>query len=202
MLFNRRSALRLVLLSGIAAFGLVSAPLAGGGIALFVDIPREDTDSRLRDAVFIARARGCAGPGATFHITAEGLVNGKRVSKVLTPIDATPTDKSVASPIFGIRREWPQEGNWVVSIIAHSAPYCYPEMKNGKPTGKRVETRLEESVIVPILPDGTPQMRVTPGAKYEKFVDFIRIASENREKAIVKILSAPVTIAQTNSRNK
>ena len=191
MLFTRRAALKLALFSGIAAatIGLATAPLAGGGIALLVDMPRPDDDPRLQEAVLTARARGCAGVNATITATAEGVVNGKRVSQTLTPIDATPTDKGVTLPVIGIRREWPREGTWVVSIVAKSAPYEYAEMKNGKSTGKRLKGWMEESIIVSVLPDGSLETRATPGGKYDRQLHAIRTNRNEHTKTVTRLLT-------------
>jgi hypothetical protein len=190
MLFTRRSVLQLAVFAGIAAttVGLVSATLAGG-FGIFVHLPGPNDDPRVKDAVLVAQVGGCHGPGSSVVITAEGMVNGKRITKTLTPIDVTPTDKEIPFPTFGIRREWPNEGKWVISITGIGQPWNYPDMKNNKPTGKLLSARPTIVALVPISPDGTPEIRATPVTKGDREVNVIRIGKADREKTIARLLT-------------
>lgn len=71
---------------------------------------------QMKRSAFVFRTPGCA-PDARAEVsaTAEGKVDGQRRS---IPLKVVPA----ASPnVFGIFREWPNQGIWVVSIKAHCA---------------------------------------------------------------------------------
>lgn len=67
-----------------------------------------------KDASMAVRAENCAEP-AKVQITgtAEGLVNGARRSVPVRLVPAT------APGAFAVSRDWPREGVWVVSLVAH-----------------------------------------------------------------------------------
>jgi hypothetical protein len=90
-------------------------PVRAGGFGILVELPSAAWGKARTDGtVLIARAEGCHGPGAMIAAKAEGLVNGKRVSIPLR-LD------TVGVEAYGLKRQWPKEGVWVVSITAKSA---------------------------------------------------------------------------------
>jgi hypothetical protein len=81
-----------------------------GGFWFTVEAPAERKDVRLKDAVLVVRTYLCGEEGAAkINAKAEGLVDGKRKGIVLTPFEIKPG-------VYGVRREWPSKGDWVVSI--------------------------------------------------------------------------------------
>ena len=98
-------ALALVLLSTLAP-----ASLAGG---FYLEIERPSSaDPAMKDVVLVARPYGCHKPeDAQLTATAEGIVNGKRVS---VPVQFTQPSKGV----FTLKKQWGADGVWVLAISA------------------------------------------------------------------------------------
>lgn len=77
------------------------------------------------DTALVVAAEGCHNPAdARLEGTAEGMVDGKRQSIALK---FTPTSKP---GVYAIKKQWPSEGNWVLSI---TGAYL------GRSTTRRVE---------------------------------------------------------------
>lgn len=89
---------------------LMLAPLAfAGGFYLEVERPAS-SDASLKDVVLLVHPTGCHKPeDANLTATAEGIVNGERVS---VPLQFTRTAKGV----FAIKKQWGAEGAWVLAI--------------------------------------------------------------------------------------
>lgn len=70
----------------------------------------------LKRAAFVFRSHGCADP-AKVEVTgkAEGRVNGQRRTLPLRIAAAS------TPGVFGVNREWPAEGVWVISLAAKCA---------------------------------------------------------------------------------
>ena len=89
-------------LTSVTAMGL------GGGFFLSVSTPERPSD----DSVLLVSPQGCGQPrDAKISGSAEGLVKGHRLS---LPLDM----KMDSSGTYRIRREWPQEGVWVLAVTA------------------------------------------------------------------------------------
>ncbi len=89
-------------LTSVTAMGL------GGGFFLSVSTPERPSD----DSVLLVSPQGCGQPSdAKISGSAEGLVKGHRLS---LPLDM----KMDSSGTYRIRREWPQEGVWVLAVTA------------------------------------------------------------------------------------
>lgn len=188
MTTSDRSLYRRALLGSAAAFavaGLISLRMShAGGWALTVDVPRADQDARHTEYALIVRAVGCGGPGSQVTATAEGLVDGKRVSRTLEMTDLSTN----YMPVYGLRRTWPTEGRWT---LAFRAKRNFGVYKNDKPTGEVRAAYL--NVLVPLAEDGTPMTRQTPGAKYPTFLKTVPVAEADREKQI-KLMLVPTTV--------
>lgn len=98
---------------------LLSAPLLAGSMFLEIGKPA-NPEAAAKGAVLVTRITACHSPEKTvFSATAEGLTKSGRQSVPLKLI-------SLSSPdTFGIAREWPESGEWVVKIVATN-----PEYKN------------------------------------------------------------------------
>jgi hypothetical protein len=92
---------------------LLTATLYGGGFALSVDQVSASPEARAQHAVLLARITSCADPEkSTVTATAEGIVNGKRTTIPLKVV-------KLAEPgAFAVTRELPQEGDWVIRLVA------------------------------------------------------------------------------------
>ena len=138
--------------------GIANAMIGGFGVA--VTLPNPD-DARQKDAVLAIQPVGCHGPGASVIIFAEGIVNGRRQTIALHPINldspSTPTNATQTSaPVGGtpssqikqgdtfiLKREWPAQGTWVLSITAR---------KEYEGAGKT--QTMDAHVVVPIDASG------------------------------------------------
>ena len=126
--------LRLLLpLMALAAVALSSGSAArAGGFGLFVELPTSPgvasryTPEQLKDGLLIVRALGCHGPGSLVAAKAEGLVDGVRVSRNVTL-------QSLGGDSYLVRRQWPDQGVWALSISAKSASPVGPPAERFHP---------------------------------------------------------------------
>jgi hypothetical protein len=89
---------------------VVSLPLFAGGFYLEFGSPT----AKVKDSIAVVRPTGCHEPHkAQLTAVAEGVVAGVRKSVPLTlvPVDA-------AAGVYAIKREFPAEGKWVITIVA------------------------------------------------------------------------------------
>ncbi|MEK7407236.1 MAG: hypothetical protein AAB225_19350 [Acidobacteriota bacterium] len=101
-----------------------------GGFFLTLGNPSASGDPKARDAFVTVRADGCHMPSlARISGKAEGLVNGRRQS---VPLKLTALS---SKGVYAVRREWPADGVWVVSL---SGSYL------GRTTG----------AVIPVTPEG------------------------------------------------
>jgi hypothetical protein len=130
---NRYSGRGIVATFSLLFVGIANALFGGFGVAVTLPDPN---DARQKDAVLAIQPVGCHGPGASVIARAEGIVNGVRQTVVLHPINLdtplTPTNAGRTSvPVGGtpspqikqgdtfiLKREWPAQGTWVLSITA------------------------------------------------------------------------------------
>lgn len=93
---------------------LAAATLAyGGGFYLELGNPAASAEAQSKNAVLTARLTGCHEPEkATIEGTAEGTIDGKRQS---IPLKV----QAMATPgMYAIAQLWPNEGTWVIRLIA------------------------------------------------------------------------------------
>ena len=100
--------------------GIANALFGGFGVA--VTLPNLN-DPKQKDAVLAVQPVGCHGPGASVIARAEGIVNGSRKTIALHPINLNPQRCAPEGQVrqgdtFILKREWPAEGTWVLSITA------------------------------------------------------------------------------------
>jgi hypothetical protein len=127
-----------------ALFATTAVRAGGFGILVTQPTPTDiASDARLTDAFLVVQAAGCHGPGASLTVTAEGINNGKRVSlaQPLTRLDTT----EVGIDRYAMRREWPAQGSWVLSVVANAKPVVIK--------GKTYKT--QSRLIIDVKPDGS-----------------------------------------------
>ena len=135
---NRHPARRFVVLASLTSALLlaIALPALAGGFQLSVETP---IDAQSKEAVLIARTFGCHQPAdAKLSASAEGFVNGNRQS---LPLEL----RSIGSGVYAIRKQWPSEGKWVLTIT-------------GKYNG------MISSVLVELGPNGS----VLPGTRLQE----------------------------------
>lgn len=111
------------------------APLLAGGFFIELGNPSASSDIKAKNAVIVARLTGCHEPEkGALEATAEGIVDGKRQS--------VPLKVSVLSApgTFAISQQWPDEGNWIVKLVAKH----------------------------PVFPDGTSALVRVKGSTFER----------------------------------
>jgi hypothetical protein len=91
-------------------FALTLTPLSfAGGFYISIERPPAG-DEAFEGAVVLVRPYGCHQPeDAQMSGTAEGIVNGKRVS---VPLQFTKTTKGV----YAVKKQWDANGAWVLAI--------------------------------------------------------------------------------------
>lgn len=93
-------------MSILAALAAATVSLAGG---FYLQVAAPDS-KEAQGAVLLVRAYGCVTPeDAELVATAEGIVQGERRS-----IKLELTHRGAG--VYAIRRQWPQEGVWVLAI--------------------------------------------------------------------------------------
>ena len=106
------------ILTAVLAAGFVASPVFAGALTLTADDPTTSKEAAAKYAVFAAHTTACHSPElTTITATAEGIVNGKRISVPLHVI-------RLSQPgYYAVAREWPNEGAWVVKMIAKNPEY-------------------------------------------------------------------------------
>jgi hypothetical protein len=101
-------------------FGLciMAAPLFAGALLLEVGNPAANPEAIEKRAVVLARITACHSPEkTTVTASAEGVINGIRQTIPLKVISLS------TAGTFAVTREWPEEGNWAVKMIATNPDY-------------------------------------------------------------------------------
>jgi hypothetical protein len=97
--------------------GLLFSPaLTAESLQIQIASPVAAQMYQMKRSAFVFRTSGCP-PEAKpeFSATAEGKVDGQRRSLVLKVVTGSPPN------VFGIFREWPAQGVWVVNLKARCA---------------------------------------------------------------------------------
>ena len=138
---SRKSARTLLTLAalGSAMFLAIASPALAGGFQLSIETPSKSTDPQLKDVVLVTRTYGCHQPAdAKITAIAEGFVNGQRKSVQLDL-------NSIASGVYAIKRQWPAEGKWVLTITgAYNGMTSSVLVELGRNGEVIAGTRLEE----------------------------------------------------------
>jgi len=102
----------------IIAVGIVAPSLFAGAFVLQIGSPAGNPEAQKNNGVLVARVTACRSPEKTaITATAEGRENGIRKSIPLKVIPLT------TAGAFAITREWPEQGTWVVKLIATNPEY-------------------------------------------------------------------------------
>lgn len=108
------------LLTTVLAAGFAAIPVFAGALTLQADDPKANSEAMAQHAIVLAHTTACHSPADTvITATAEGIVNGKRVSTPLRVI------RLKEAGYFAVTKEWKGSGAWVVKMIATN-----PEYKN------------------------------------------------------------------------
>lgn len=104
-------------LLGIAAALASAASLIAGGFLLELGKPSANPEAQAKHAVLVVRSIACVAPEkTTVTATAEGVLNGKRQS---IPLKLIPLagEGVYAQSTFALTRQWPADGNWVITLM-------------------------------------------------------------------------------------
>ncbi|MBI4890164.1 MAG: hypothetical protein HY821_06025 [Acidobacteria bacterium] len=95
-----------------AAAAMMTLPALAGGFWLNVGNAEANTEAKAMNALFTVMPSGCGEPtNAKVTATAEGMVNGKRVSQTVKL-------SAVRPGLYAVTKQWPAEGKWAVRVIA------------------------------------------------------------------------------------
>ena len=95
---------------------LTAGQLYAEDFAIQIASPVAAQSYQMKRSAFVFRTTGCtASSRPEVTATAEGLISAKRRTLPLK-VTAAPT-----SGVYGVFREWPEEGLWIVNITAHCA---------------------------------------------------------------------------------
>jgi|SRR5271165_514281 len=91
----------------------LAGQLMAGGFYLSLGNPEASPEARKLNAVLTIQATGCHDPAtATLSASAIGVVNGQRREIPLKVLPLSPAGR------FALVREWPNEGRWVIKLVA------------------------------------------------------------------------------------
>lgn len=97
---------------------ILAAPLLAGALLVEVANPASNPEALKNHAVLVARITACHSPEkTTVSATAEGVVNGVRQSIPLKVMSLS------TAGTFAVAHEWPQQGTWVIKMIATNPEY-------------------------------------------------------------------------------
>ena len=101
------------ILQTLALVPLALAPLFGGGMILEIGNAKANPAALAKQGVILARLTACQSPAkGVWAATVEGLVAGKRQTLPLK------VDNLAEPGVWSISRAWPNEGKWVVPLVA------------------------------------------------------------------------------------
>lgn len=106
------------ILHTLALVPLALAPLFGGGMILEIGNAKANPAAVAKQGVILARLTACQAPAkGILAATAEGIVAGKRLTLPLK------VDNLAEPGVWSIARSWPNEGKWVVRLVASHPEY-------------------------------------------------------------------------------
>jgi hypothetical protein len=112
---------------------------------LSIESPVNPADASVRDAVCLIHAATHDGTPTLSDLSAsaEGLVGKSRQSIVLR-LDATPKPG-----VFAVRKQWPNDGTWVLRISLYSTTALVALDRAGNVASVRIPTTLSEGRPIP-----------------------------------------------------
>lgn len=130
-----------------------SAPVGAPWVSL--EVPANPMDPETRGAAFVVHAYYHQNPARyPASGTAEGLVDGKRVS---IPLEFTATSRP---GVYAVRQQWADEGHWVVSVGLNAGGDGPTLLVELGPNGGSEDTRFYG---VPAKALALRSVRVVPG---------------------------------------
>ncbi|MDQ2844534.1 MAG: hypothetical protein M3Y72_26500 [Acidobacteriota bacterium] len=100
------------------ALSILAVPLFAGALLLEVGNPASNPEALRSHAVLVARITACHSPEkTTVAATAEGVLNGLRKSIPLKVLSLS------TAGTFAVAREWPEQGTWVIKMVATNPDY-------------------------------------------------------------------------------
>lgn len=106
------------LCKSLIVLSTITAPLLAGGLWLEIGNPAASPEAQAKHAVLMVRATSCHSPAKTsITASAEGIVDGVRRS---VPLKVAPLS---TAGTFAITREWPEQGIWVIKLVATNPEY-------------------------------------------------------------------------------
>ena len=98
-----------------AALVALAGQLLAGGFFLQLGNPAANPEAQKLNSVLVIKATGCHDPaGANLTATAIGTVNGQRREIPLK------VDRLSEAGAFSITRQWPNQGKWVIELVARN----------------------------------------------------------------------------------
>ena len=129
-------------LVAVLAAGFVAAPVFAGALTLQADDPTANPEAVAKNAIVAAHTTACVSPEKTVvTATAEGIVDGKRVSMPLKVIRLSQAGS------YAVAREWPASGAWVVKMIATNPDYKNYATSIVVPAESGAESRAKAKVF-------------------------------------------------------
>ena len=133
--------------------------LAGGWFTISIGQPSAHSDPKAHTAAFTIQVYGCAANATEVTATAEGLVDGKRVSVPLqltylsggrNDIEFTPGRQAVSgwpSHAMAVSKSWPTTGTWLIRVVAGAGSLTHSALVAVGPDGvDRAATRTQARV--------------------------------------------------------
>lgn len=143
---------------GCAAALATATALIAGGIVLDIGKP-VSPEAQAKNALLVVHGWSCIGQeNTTISGTAEGVVNGRHESLHLTLIPLK------AQGVYAVTRQWPAEGNWVLTFVMQNPRFASPrsamvkldngsvdwaavQQFNGAPSKTQIEAALNSTAL-------------------------------------------------------
>lgn len=128
-----------------AATSSVARPAFKSPAWLSIEAPVNPYDPTTRGEALLVHTQLVSGNSRMSELTgsAEGLVNGARRS-ISLHFDSLPRLNT-----FGVRRQWPSEGTWLLRIALRETTALVSLDAAGTPTGARVVTETSTGMPLP-----------------------------------------------------
>ena len=139
-----RSRFRTALAALTLLVALAAPAFAGGGSRVMVDTPDAAAAALAPGADLIVRAYDCGdATDAAIEARADGIVNGARKTIALKLMKTSQTG------VFGLARQWPASGRWVLSFTPKRA-YAATTIVRVEPSGPKATVRLANTKLVDV----------------------------------------------------
>lgn len=161
-------------------------PARAGGFGLMIEVPAASIVGANDASVLIVKVHSYYGGALPISAKAEGLVGGRRVS-IPIKLDALPGSGGA----YTIRRQWPMEGTWIVSLSVTSVRTL------GDP---KKPFRLRDNALVKFSQDGSVQnvrtIQASGDGEARQVVYALHVSSKDKHKKVNAVLE---TLAKERS---